>query len=189
MPPRNLPFRIPSAAAVFGLTMLAVPVAAEPDAAKSLAYDVVERNAEQIATIGDTVYYFGELGMQEFESAKFVKQVLESIGFTVETGAAGMPTNIWAHWGTGKPQVVIVSEMDALPGGSQTPGSIERKPLVAGGPGHMEGHNTHPGVAIGAAYAVKQAMQRLNIPGSVAISLGPRVNCSGESLCAPMRTN
>jgi metal-dependent amidase/aminoacylase/carboxypeptidase family protein len=29
------------------------------------------------------------------------------------------------------------------------------------------------GVAIGAAYAVKQAMQRFNIPGSVAISFGP----------------
>jgi aminobenzoyl-glutamate utilization protein B len=37
----------------------------------------------------------------------------------------------------------------------------------------MEGHNTHPGVAVGAAYAVKQAMQRYNIRGSVAISLGP----------------
>jgi aminobenzoyl-glutamate utilization protein B len=37
----------------------------------------------------------------------------------------------------------------------------------------MEGHNTHPGVAIGAAYAVKQAMQRYNISGSIAISLGP----------------
>jgi aminobenzoyl-glutamate utilization protein B len=162
-----------SAAAMLGLTALAAPVSAEPDAAKALAYEVVERNAEQIATIGDSVYYFAELGMQEFESAKFVKQVLESIGFTVETGTAGMPTNIWAHWGTGKPQIVIVSEMDALPGGSQTPGSIERKPLIAGAPGHMEGHNTHPGVAIGAAYAVKQAIQRYNIPGSVAISLGP----------------
>jgi aminobenzoyl-glutamate utilization protein B len=146
---------------------------AEGEGAKALANDVVERNADQIATIGDTVYYFGELGMQEFESAKFVKGVLESIGFTVETGAAGMQTNIWAHWGTGKPQIVIVSEMDALPGGSQTPGSIERKPLVVGAPGHMEGHNTHPAVMIGAAYAVKQAMQRYNIAGSVAISIGP----------------
>jgi aminobenzoyl-glutamate utilization protein B len=146
---------------------------AEPNAAKVSANEVIERNAEQIATIGDTVYYFGELGMQEFESAKFIKGVLESIGFTVETGAAGMPTNIWAHWGTGKPQIVIVSEIDALPGGSQTPGSIERKPLIQGAPGHMEGHNTHAGVAIGAAYGVKQAMQRYNIPGSVAISLGP----------------
>jgi aminobenzoyl-glutamate utilization protein B len=162
-----------SAAILFGLFGMAAPAAAEPEGAKALAYEAVERNAEQIATIGDNIYYFAELSMQEFESARFVKQVLESIGFTVETGAAGMPTNIWAYWGAGKPQIVIVSEMDALPGGSQTPGSIERKPLIPGAPGHMEGHNTHPGVAIGAAYAVKQAMQRYNIPGSVAISLGP----------------
>jgi aminobenzoyl-glutamate utilization protein B len=129
---------------------------AEPDRAKAAAYDAVDRNAEQIATIGDSVYYFAELGMQEFESAKFVKGVLESIGFTVETGAAGMPTNIWAHWGTGNPQIVIASEIDALPEGSQTPGSIERKPLVNGAPGHMEGHNTHAGVSIGATRCVRQ---------------------------------
>src|SRR6266436_2312533 len=162
-----------STAMLFALLGSAMPVAAEPDGAKAVAYAAVERNANEIATVGDSVYYFAELGMQEYESAKFVRQVLESIGFTVEAGAAGMPTNIWAHWGTGKPQVVIVSEMDALPGGSQLPGSIERKPLIAGAPGHMEGHNTHPAVAIGAAYAVKQAMQRYNIAGSIAISLGP----------------
>jgi aminobenzoyl-glutamate utilization protein B len=162
-----------AAAVAFSLGGLTASALAEPDGAKALADEAIERNAEQIATVGDTVYFFGELGMQEFESAKFVKGVLESIGFTVETGTAGMPTNIWAHWGAGRPQIVIVSEMDALPGGSQTPGSVERKPLIPGAPGHMEGHNTHAGVAIGAAYAVKQAMQRYNIPGSVAISLGP----------------
>src|SRR5262249_15732007 len=162
-----------SALVALFLGALTLSALAEPSTPKELANEVIERNAEQIATIGDTVYYFGELGMQEFESAKFIKGVLESVGFTVETGTAGMPTNIWAHWGTGKPQIVIVSEIDALPGGSQTPGSIERKPLIPGAPGHMEGHNTHAGVAIGAAYAVQQAMRRFNIPGSVAISLGP----------------
>src|SRR5260370_7911487 len=162
-----------SAAMLFGLVSTAMPVAAEPDGAKAVAYAAVERNANEIATIGDSVYYFAELGMQEYESAKFVRQVLESIGFTVEEGAAGMPTNIGAHGGAGKPQIVIVSEIDALPGGSQTPGSIERKPLIAGAPGHMEGHNTHAGVAIGAAFAVKQAMQRYNIPGTAAISFRP----------------
>lgn len=160
-------------AILLGFLGTAGPVAAEPDDAKALAYAAVERNADEIAAIGDSVYYFAELGMQEVQSAKLVRQVLESIGFTVEVGGAGMPTNVWAHWGSGKPQIAIVSEMDALPGGSQTPGSIERKPLIAGAPGHMEGHNTHPGVAIGAAYAVKQAMERYNIQGSIAISLGP----------------
>jgi aminobenzoyl-glutamate utilization protein B len=162
-----------SAALALGVTLLAHPAGAQTDARKALAHAAIDRNADQIASIGDTVYYFGELGMQEIESAKFVKGVLEQIGFTVETGTAGMNTNIWAHWGTGKPQIVIVSEIDALPGGSQAPLSIDHKPLVTGAPGHMEGHNTHAGVAIGAAYAVKQAMQRFNIPGSVAISFGP----------------
>jgi aminobenzoyl-glutamate utilization protein B len=162
-----------SAALALGVTLLAQSAHAQTDTRKALAYAAIDRNADQIATIGDTVYYFGELGMQEIESAKFVKGVLESIGFTVETGTAGMSTNIWAHWGTGKPQIVIVSEIDALPGGSQAPLAIDHKPLVNGAPGHMEGHNTHAGVAIGAAYAVKQAMQRFNIPGSVAISFGP----------------
>jgi aminobenzoyl-glutamate utilization protein B len=148
-------------------------LAQESDAHKTLAYEVVDRNADQIALVGDSLYYFAELGMQEFESTKFLKQTLEAMGFTVETGGAGMPTNIWAHWGTGKPVVAIVTEIDALPGGSQTPGEITHKPLVAGAPGHMEGHNTHGGVSLGAAFAVKQVMQRFNIPGTVAISFGP----------------
>ena len=159
--------------AAAALVFLATPVRAETDGAKAFAYAAVDRNADQIALIGDSLFYFGELGMQEVESTRFLKQTLESIGFTVETGGAGMPTNVWAHWGSGKPMVAIVTEIDALPGGSQTPGSIDRKPLVPGAPGHMEGHNTHGGLAIGAAYAVKQAMQRFNMAGTVAISFGP----------------
>ena len=85
--------------------------------------------------------------MQEYESAKFVKETLESAGFKVELGGAGMPTNVWARWGSGKPVIAIATEMDALPEGSQTPGSIPRKPLVEGAPGHMEGHNVMGAVA------------------------------------------
>jgi len=147
--------------------------AAQTDERKRLAFDVIDRNAEQLALVGDSLYYFGELGMQEFESAKFLKQTLEAIGFKVETGGAGFPTNVWAQWGSGKPKIVIVTEIDALPEGSQTPGSIERKPLIKGAPGHMEGHNTHGAVAIGAAHAVKKVMERYKLPGTVAISFGP----------------
>ena len=160
------------AALLLASVIVAGPVAAE-DARKAEANAIIERNADQIAIIGDSVYYFAELGMQEHESARFINQTLQSIGFKVTAGAGGMPTNIWAEWGEGSPRIVIVSEVDALPGGSQTPGSIERKPLIAGAPGHMEGHNTHAGLAIGAAYAVRQIMQKHNIKGSVAISFGP----------------
>ncbi len=153
--------------------LFALACSAQVDERKKLAFEIVERNAEQLAVVGDSLYYFAELGMQEYESAKFLKETLEGIGFKVETGGAGMPTNIWAQWGSGKPKIVIVTEVDALPEGSQTPGSIVRKPLVQGAPGHMEGHNTHGAVAIGAAYAVKQVMERHKLRGTVAISFGP----------------
>jgi aminobenzoyl-glutamate utilization protein B len=160
---------------MLGVAAIAFPMAgrAETDERKALAYQVIERNAEQAALVGDSLYYFGELGMQEFESTKFLKEAFEGIGFTVETGGAGMPTNFWAHWGSGKPFIAITTEIDALPGGSQTPMEFQHKPLVNGAPGHMEGHNTHGGVSIAALYALKQVMERYKLPGTIAVSFGP----------------
>jgi aminobenzoyl-glutamate utilization protein B len=143
------------------------------DAPKQLAFEVVDRNAQQMTDISDAIFYFGELGMQEVESTKLLYDTLTAAGFKVELGGGGMPTNLWAEYGSGRPKIAIVTEIDALPGGSQTPGTYERKPLVANGPGHMEGHNTHGGVASMAAFAVKEVMRRHNIPGTVAISFGP----------------
>src|SRR5580704_11224699 len=138
--------------AVISLLAALVPLTAQAasDEQKDFAFSVVERNAAPMAQIGDSIYYFAELGMQEFESTKLMKDVLEGAGFTVELGAAGMPTNLWARWGTGHPAIAIVSEIDALPGGSQTPMEFSRKPLVPGAPGHMEGHNTHGGLSAAA---------------------------------------
>src|SRR5262245_28548595 len=146
---------------------------AAADERKQLAFELVERNAKTMTDISDSLFYFGELGMQELESARLLKDTLAAAGFKVELGGAGMPTNVWAEYGSGQPKIVIVSEVDALPGGSQTPGTYERKPLLKDGPGHMEGHNTHGGVATMAAFAVKQVMARHNIPGTIAISFGP----------------
>src|SRR5712692_7987334 len=150
----------------------AVPAATLDDAKKHAA-ETIDRNADQIALVGDTLYYFAEPGMQEFESTKFLQGVLQKAGFAVELGGGGMPTALWARWGTQKPLILIATEVDALPEGSQTPGEFSRKPLVPGAPGHMEGHNTMGAVAVGAAFAVKRAMEQFNIPGSVAVSLGP----------------
>src|SRR6266513_4225284 len=150
---------------------LSLPAAA--DDRKQLAFEVVDRNAQAMTDISDSIYYFGELGMQEFESAKLLKDTLTAAGFRVEVGGAGMPTNVWAEWGSGRPKIAIVTEIDALPGGAQTPGELARKPLVQDGPGHMEGHNTHGGVASMAAFAVKRVMERYNLPGTVALSFGP----------------
>src|SRR5882672_491391 len=149
------------------------PAHAATDEQKKLAWAAIERNAGAIVTLSDNIYYFAELGMQEQESAKLLAETLRSIGFRVRSGDAGFPTNVWAEWGSGSPRIAIVTEVDALPEGSQTPGSIERKPLIPGAPGHMEGHNTHAGVTAGAAYALKQVMEHDKIPGTIVLSYGP----------------
>ena len=40
-------------------------------------FDHVERNAGAIAQLGDNIFYFGELGMQEFETAKLMTGLLQ----------------------------------------------------------------------------------------------------------------
>ena len=154
--------------------------AAATDEQKSFADAVVEKNAKPMNDMADAVYYFGELGMQEFESTKLVRDTLQAAGFTVELGGAGMPTNLWAKWGSGKPYIVVETELDALPGGSQTPDDFAHKPLVPGAPGHMEGHNTHTAVATAAAFAVKETLQRYHLPGTVAVNFGPAEEALGS---------
>ncbi|HEY1507023.1 MAG TPA: amidohydrolase [Stellaceae bacterium] len=155
------------------LAMTPVGARAATDEQKKDANAVVDKNAQTIWDIGDSIYYFGEMGMQEFEATKLLKDTMEAAGFKVELGQAGMPTNFWATYGSGHPYIVIESEIDALPGGNQTPLEFEHKPMVPGAPGHMEGHNTHGGVATAAAFAVKQVMDKYHLPGTIAVNFGP----------------
>jgi hypothetical protein len=84
------------------------PAAASPvNPHKAALYASVDRNAQAIATLSDNIYYFAELGMQEVESARLLKETLEKAGFRVRQGDAGFPTNIWAEWGSGKPKIAI----------------------------------------------------------------------------------
>src|SRR3954452_19773757 len=99
--------RLLTAAVLLPAFILSAAIADSPSDAKRIAFDAIERNADQIATVGDVLYYFGEPGMQEYESSKYLKQTLEQIGFAVEVGGAGLPTNVWAKWGSGKPVVAI----------------------------------------------------------------------------------
>src|SRR5260370_38197266 len=125
------------------------------DERKQLAFGVIGRNAQQMTDISDALFYFGELGMQEVESTKLLKDTLTAAGFKVELGGAGMPTNFWAEYGSGRPKIAIVTEVDALPGGSQTPGTYERKTLVKDALGHMEGDDTHGWLSSLSALTVK----------------------------------
>jgi aminobenzoyl-glutamate utilization protein B len=146
---------------------------ATPSKEKDFVFKVVDRNSKAIALLGDNIYYFAELGMQEVETVRLMTQILERAGFKVERGISGMPTAFLATAGSGKPVIAIHTEYDTTPGNSQTPAVPEHKPLVEGAPGHAEGHNVNAAVLIGAAFAVKKAMDEYKLPGTLKIFGAP----------------
>jgi aminobenzoyl-glutamate utilization protein B len=95
--------------------------------------------------------------------------MLEKNGFTVERGVAGLPTGWVARWtnGSGGPVIALGSDIDGIPKANQKPGIPWREPLVAGAPGHGEGHNSGQAVNIVASLAVKEIMERDKIPGTL----------------------
>jgi len=107
-----------------------------------------------------------EVGLQEFYASEVIASELEKAGFGVKKGVGQMPTAFVASWGEGEPIIGILGEYDALPGLSQKV-FAEKEPIVDGGPGHGCGHNLLGVASLGAAIAVKEAMGKNNIKGTV----------------------
>jgi aminobenzoyl-glutamate utilization protein B len=136
---------------------------------KAVVVDGVEARRKLAQVMNDTVFSFGELAYQEFETSKYLTGVLEKNGFSVERGIAGIPTAWVARWGSGRPVIALGSDIDCLPKASQKPGVAYREPLVEGAPGHGEGHNSGQAVNIVAALAVKDVMEREKLSGTLVI--------------------
>ena len=140
---------------------------------KQFVIDAVEENRNNIALLGDNIFYFAELGMQEYRTTGLMTEILEQAGFEIERGISGMPTAFIATYGSGKPVVALHTEFDATPSSSQMAGVAEQKPIVDGAPGHTEGHNVNAAVMIGAAVAVKRTMEQFGIGGTLRVYGAP----------------
>jgi aminobenzoyl-glutamate utilization protein B len=137
------------------------------DALKQDAAASIDRQAKLAQVMVDSVFSFGELGMQEFETSRYLTGLLEKNGFSVTRGIAGIPTAWAATWGSGKPVIALGSDIDGIPQASQKPGVAYFDPIIPGAPGHGEGHNTGVPLNILAALAVKDIMQREKLPGTL----------------------
>src|SRR5215471_10792630 len=92
-----------------GVLTAGIPAAAQDNAAsveriaslKESAIAGVEDRRKLSQVMNDTVFSFGELAYQEFETSKYLTDLLEKNGFSVERGVAGMPTAWVARWGSG----------------------------------------------------------------------------------------
>ncbi len=141
---------------------------------KQMAFDWLDQVAtvEKYGRMSDAIWSYAELGMQEFTTSKLVADDLEKAGFKVERGAAGMPTCFVATYGSGKPVIGLMGELDALPMISNK-GVPYKDPLVEGAPGHGCGHNQQAPSAAAAGIAVKQAMDRYGIKGTIKVYGAP----------------
>lgn len=63
---------------------------------KKVAFDAISRNKKAIGNIGDSVFRFAEVAMQEWETSKLLKKVLTDLGFEIESGIGGFPTAFMA---------------------------------------------------------------------------------------------
>ncbi len=129
----------------------------------------VEANRKLSQVINDQIFSFAELGFQEFETSKYLTNLLEKNGFTIEHNVAGMPTAWLAKWGSGHPVIAIGSDIDCIPKASQKPGVAYKSPIVDGAPGHGEGHNSGQALNITAVLAVKEIMEREKIQGTLVL--------------------
>ena len=159
-----------SAAVSLSLKAQTVSKTISPDKLEILKKELIteidnqKKAAQQMV---DMVFSFGELGFQEYETSKYLTDILKKNGFTVQQGISGIPTAWIAKWGSGKPLIAIGSDIDCIPKASQKPGVAYHSPIVIGAPGHGEGHNSGQPLNILAVLALKKVMEREHIPGTI----------------------
>ena len=153
-------------------TLAAAPVATAAqdldDLIERVEAGVMER-AKLAQVMVDKIFSFSELGQQEIETSAYVTGILEENGFTVERGVSGIPTAWMARWGSGRPVISFGSDIDGIPKANQKPGVAYHDPLIAGAPGHGEGHNSGQGVNVVAALALKDVMEAEGIQGTLVL--------------------
>src|SRR5215469_5242982 len=164
---RTVAFALAAAFCVFGQQPTI-----SPEKEASLKADLtgqIDAMKKQAQVMVDSVFSFGELGFQEFETSKYLTGILEKEGFKIERGIAGIPTAWLATWGEGKPVISLGSDIDDIPQASQKPGVAWHEPIIEGAPGHGEGHNSGLPLQIMAAIAVKKVMEREHLKGTLQV--------------------
>ena len=146
---------------------------------KQKLYDIIESKAPLLTELSDKIWDYAELSMLEYKSADAYVEVLKAEGFAVTENLCGIPTAFKGSFGTGKPVIGLLGEFDALGGISQAAGAATHTPVAGKDCGHGCGHNLLGAGALGAAIAIKEAIQTGQLSGTVVF-----YGCPGEEGCA-----
>jgi len=119
-------------------------------------------------TLQKQIWSAPELGFLETKSSKALQNHLSENGFTIEKGAAGIPTGFVATYGSGSPVIGILAEFDALSGLSQDTVPYE-KVLIPGGNGHGCGHQLLGTASVAGAVAIKKWLEATGTKGTLKV--------------------
>ena len=126
----------------------------------------LDSKSDEYTNMSNTIWALAELGYQEEETSKLMQSHLKEENFSINNGVAEIPTAFIASYGSGKPIIAILAEMDALPGLSQD-AKPERKIIKEEMPGHACGHNLFGTGSIAASVAVKNWLIKTGTTGTI----------------------
>ena len=141
---------------------------------KAFCFDYLERNAKAIATLNDSIFYFGELGMQEIETAGLMSELLRDRRLQGRARhLAASPTGFCATYGCGAPVIAIHTEYDANPDNSQASGVAEQRPSSRARPAIARATTSTARCWSPRALAAKAAMERFGLTGTLKVFGAP----------------
>jgi aminobenzoyl-glutamate utilization protein B len=139
--------------------------------AQQAAVKWVDSNQRKVVEMSDSIWKYAEPPFEEFRTYMLLTDVLRAAGFIIQEHAADLPTAFVASFshGAGTPVVGIVAEYDTptMAGLSQQAAVPYRAELVPGDYGHGCGHNMVAASSVAAAIAVKDAMVRAGVSGTI----------------------
>ena len=109
---------------------------------KAVASASIDTHRDGLKDLSASIWSNPELGLEEHGAHKLLTDYLEEKGFTVERGYTGLETAFRATFGSGRPNVCVISEYDALP-------EI----------GHACGHNLIAEAGVAAGLGLKAALE------------------------------
>lgn len=120
----------------------------------------IDRNRAILESLAITIGENPELGFEEYQASYFLASTLEQCGFAVTRGVGGLETAFAATLGSGKPNIGLLCEYDALPG-----------------LGHGCGHNLIGAASVGAALGLAPFLGQLG--GTVTVLGTPAEETGG----------
>lgn len=141
-----------------------------------------EEHRTELFELTHDIWEHPETGLETYHAAEAVLRFARAHGFPdavkTKAGQGTVPcaegNAVIAQYGSGRPVIGIIGELDALPGlGNRA--ADHRDPIE--GPGHGCGHNLIAGSCLGAACALRYAMEKEGVGGTLKM-----VQCPGEEI-------